>query len=160
MNGNQEPFHSLIEQLLQHMHISLPPQKRNEVYSLKFDGRTQVHFFCTEPGMLDIVADAGILANKRADDVLLRLLALNRFDARGAPLSLSVAPRGGKVSLWMRRGLAELDTDKVVCLLERMLNGVTAAQKLLMPAGGSDKDASPRLATASFLRMRGKFSGA
>jgi hypothetical protein len=128
---NFSPFHRLVNQVLRRMRIDVPAAPQGEAYRLTFDERTDLYLLSPRPGLLDLVAQAGVLDNRQAADVLLRLLALNCFHADSVPLNLGVVPDSGVVSLWMRLPLAETDADQTAEAIDRLLAGVDAARRVL-----------------------------
>jgi len=125
---SQVGFHELMHELLRFMQIQPSSNLPSEVYSFSFDdGKTEVNIFSEHPGRLDMLVLAGVM--KEPTVVVLRnLLGMNPYIQGDFPLGIGVDPASGKVTLWTRHSLEELDVRKLASLLTTVLDHAATVQ--------------------------------
>lgn len=115
-------FHGLMKELLRTMQMESVVGPDPEVYSFTFDRNLEINIFSRSDGVIDMLAEPGIVHNLKAHDLLLELMTLNRHDTQAYSLSLCVERKSGKVTLWTRWPLANLQPGDLSKLLEHMLS--------------------------------------
>lgn len=124
-------FHRLMKELLKSMQIETASNQEPEVYSFKFDGKTEVNIFRIRPDSLDVLVKLGVLHNRKAAATLLNLLAMNRYAGGGWPLNIGMDPVTGMTTLWTRVPLLHLDTAGLAALLTSILDKASSVQSQL-----------------------------
>jgi hypothetical protein len=122
----ENEFHELMHSLWSVMQIELPSDATSEVYSIMFANQVEVHLANTQPGMVDIISEAGVLLNKQAGQTLLDLIALNH-----PPLTVNVDHDSGTVMIWARQRITEIDVDTLIALFTDMVKTVYQAKQCI-----------------------------
>jgi len=156
-NSSSSDFHDLMKELLRTMQMEPPAGPSPEVYSFTFEQNIEINIFSACAGMIDLLAEPGIMHNVKAHALLLDLMTLNRHEMKGDCLSIGVDPKSGKVSLWTRQPLAQLQVDVLRKLLEQMLTRVDQVRQYLQTPSVARGGARVERARLAQLAREGKF---
>ena len=93
---------------------------------MTFDAQTKLHLLPGANDRLDIMCEAGAIENRRADGLLLQLLALG-----DPPVSLRVEPQTARVVVWARLDLNRFEVGAFTATVHQILETVAAARRCL-----------------------------
>ncbi|HJV85001.1 MAG TPA: CesT family type III secretion system chaperone [Noviherbaspirillum sp.] len=113
-------FQNLMTVLLQHMGIDLPPDRRNDVYTISVDQQLQLKLFSIPVGYLNVIADLGKLPDASGTEALINLLKLNCFTPIHPELNFKLGynEASGNVELWTRKRLNAMSNSDAIELLD------------------------------------------
>ena len=112
--------------VLQSMNMTPPADASGNTYALTFNNETIMYFIDSPDGALDVVADAGTLHNRQANEVLLSLLALNR-----PPFSVNLEKSTSKITVWVRQKTVGLKVSDITGLIPLLLGRVAEVKATL-----------------------------
>jgi hypothetical protein len=120
----ESEYQELMQHLFRHMQIALPPEQRNDVYTVGVDNKLTLKFFMAPDKYLNVTAVIGELPADAGPSFLIKLLNLNAF----TPLypnfnyKVGVAPQTRNVELWMREPLKGLKPEKLIELFDNVVD--------------------------------------
>ena len=113
-------------------------------YRLRVDGRFDLHFFADPQACLVVVCKTGPLPEPAPPELLPRLLQLNTYAPLPANVSVGLDREDGKLQVWSRRPLAELEAEGIGPMVQLMVNAVSFVDAIL--AGRAVPEPPPVLA--------------
>jgi hypothetical protein len=125
-------FSMLMLGVFDEMGLSGSAEPGHEVYTLNFECEESLHFINRHDDYLDVITEAGRLAEPCSADTLLSLLALNGYDGMEFPLSVSLERESGTLLVSYMQHLAVLDVPTLVRLTHSIRTKVATVLRTLM----------------------------
>lgn len=129
---NQRSCAEWMNDMLQHFKLPLRVEPGQDVCTLHFNGKPDIHFISTGPdGYVNVMCEAGFLSNAPAADTLLDLLLLNRCDSVEYMAGVTVHRQSGTIIVCSRQRWTTLDPCATRQLLQCMHHKVDAVQGII-----------------------------
>lgn len=118
--------------VLQQFNLSLQVGPDNDVCTLHFNGKPDVHLIGAGGGHhINVMCEAGQLSKMQSAPALIGLLALNRCDSAEYVVGVTLHRQSGTVIVCSRQAWATLSPDAVKELLRCVHQKVEAVQQVL-----------------------------
>ncbi|MES2743440.1 MAG: CesT family type III secretion system chaperone [Pseudomonadota bacterium] len=114
--------------------LKLPPlatTAKQDVYTLYFEANQALHVLNAKDSQVEVLSEAGNLANLQDANTLLGLLELNSFSGTSYSAGVTVHRETGMVIVRCRQPLASLDVAAMIHLLRSVRHQVDVVRQLL-----------------------------
>lgn len=149
-----QTFSSLIADLLKEFKFPPPTGPAQTSYTFHFQDKPDVRVVCNKRGEVGMMSEAARLSPPHRSELLLDLLALNRWDGSAHSASITVNPANGAVIVWAQQNLSRIDSAYAKELLQSVRKKVDAVRARLN-APVAEKRVAGGATLARMQRLRG-----